>query len=409
MQMRSLALALFGVVGLVLHTVRGQDTSADSARAIEREILSRPDTDNEIVAKSREMILDRLRAGDIAKVAEVIAYLDHRFQSRQILPLWPVERFLLAYWTHQYTEILDPPLLDSLDTSVYRDQVLPPDDLLSRDLIDLSRSRRTVLRAAVLASDRSREEQAFLTIFLGYLLTERTFAAPDQPLNDAADEFLGQYPESRYAGFVRSRIRVVFREGEWGYGFDIGGGTALPGGALGDRISDGGSLTLGLDVARREAVGSVDIVGYFRLLFSLGSSVLAPFEYNGTWKRDLSLTTMVPEFSVGPVVVENRWIQVTPFAGVSGMLIAPPENERAKPGNDVSVNLFSATGGVNIDWKIARGNLVISSPFENAYWFVRTRISYTAPLSTPDPMFRGSVIAITLSVGGFGRPIARDL
>ena len=406
--MRNL-LCLISLV-LLLSPLSAQDLRPDTTRSVEREILSYRDTEGELVTSSRRMLLDRVRSGDATKVSEILDFLHERIDATRRLALWPGEEFLLSFWGHRYRPLLNPARLDMLDTLSFERFLLPPRDMLFSDLQEYTRSHRTAVRAGILAATLEPEEAAFLRIFLDDLILDRSDTTGRRLLNEDADEFLAQYKGSRYAGFVRRQIRIVYRESAWGYGFDIGLGTGFVGGAMAQYFPDHLALTLGFDLGRRAFLGTLDGVLYAR--FSLGASpkLKTPFVYGGTWQQDLKVDLIIPELTLGVVALDNSFLQVTPFGGISGILIGPSEQERKDRNNDdVSLDMFSWTVGLNLDWKVSKGESVITSGTEHAYWFIRSRVSFNAPFSPPESRFGGNIVTLTLSFGGFGRPVGRDL
>jgi len=403
-------LAAFSVCALFCSSlVQCQDQRPDTLKAIEQEILSRPDTDMEILAKSRQMISDRVRIGEAAKIADLVTYLDSKFSGKRILPLWPSERYLLSYWTRHYSYILDTERLNAVDTADYSRMIVPPRDMLYQDLCEQSLARKATLKEAIAAADLKPSDSEFLLLFFDFLVAANPGPAVRKELNQGADAYLSHFPDSPYTGFVRQNIRFVLRESEWGFGLDLGVSSGLFSGNVKTTFEDHAALVLGFDAARRDLIASADLITYLRIYLGVGSKVRSAFEYEGKWQKGLRLDVIIPELSVGAAVLENSFLQVAPFAGISGILVSPPEEDRTIAGNDVNLDMFSYSFGLNVDWKIAKSSIPVLSESENSYWSVRTRITYTAPFSAPQPMFQGSIVALTMSVGMFGRPVIRDL
>jgi hypothetical protein len=385
-----------------------QEQIRDTVRSLEQQILLRRDVDADLIANSRGMLLERVRAGETAGVAELFTFLDQRYRNSRMLPLWPGERILLYYWMHDYRPILDPAYLDQIDTADFNRFIIPPRDLLFNDLKQYTLEHMESARAPIFAAQLAPDETDFLQIFLHFITKNAGDTKAQDWLNESASAFLQQFPTSKYAPFVRRKIRLVYRLSDWGYGFSLGFGSGFVGGNMSALFQDPGAMDIGFDLFRSKLIADMDAVFYLRAFLGLGSESKQEFLYNGTWKKGLRLTAMIPEASVGLIIMNQDIVQVVPFVGISGILIEPPEEDRKLFGNDVSLDMSSYSFGLNVDWKLSSGQMNITGISEEAYWYLRSRVTYSAPFSPPDRRFAGNIVTVTVSIGGFGRSIVRE-
>jgi hypothetical protein len=102
----------------------------DSSKSIVQEILSHPETDVAVLAKSRAVLLEAVRAKDVAKEKSVIENMHQRFDTSKIVILYPYEEILFSFWIADYERIFffvkDPYF--GIEQS--QDKMLPQQDFL---------------------------------------------------------------------------------------------------------------------------------------------------------------------------------------------------------------------------------------------------------------------------------------
>ena len=377
-----------------------QDTLRPSGQDVLREITSYRETDAEIIAKGRSLILDCVRGGDTARGRPVFDYLRDHYRLSRYIPFWPAEKVLLCLWISEYSSILDVPTLESYDTVRYQDAVTPPHDLLLLDLVDGLNPRREGLRSAILHAPLTADESAFLLLLLEWTLSDRRILSNQDPINEDAEAFLREFGDSRYAPIVRRDIRFVVHESRIGYGLSIGLGASAMSGGLGELFTSAGALDLEGDLSMRQLIWDREAMFSLSLSGSLNSKVRKDFIYNGEWAAGMKQSVLIPEASLGVVVFESDLIRLVPSAGVSGILISPPTDENGNSTSDLKLNLLSWSVGLTADWKCGSGNL---------YWLIRMKLAYAAAFPQPDPRFSGNIIMFTVGLGLFTRSIERDL
>jgi hypothetical protein len=374
---------------------------------MEREILMTEDTDTEILAKGRKLLLLKINQDSIQKARELMDFLDTRFQQTRVMPFWKNERELLTLWLSQYDYLLETQNLEPIEDDGYRQKIVPPRDLLGQELQEKSKMDKTKLLAKIISSNQSAEEKQFLQLLVATWVVDKSNPKKGQDsLNTEADLFLSEFPKSKYVPYVRKYIRFVYIPSVWRYGYDFSLGYIGLSGNISNRFDDATTLGMGFDIFYKQ------FIFFPRMAFGFGSSVKQPFSHppGVTWNKGLSLSIMVPEITIGYLLIESDFIQMTPFAGVAAVLIAPPENERDIPGNNVKLNSnASLLYGVNIDLHLSRQSSSIFSFNEIGLWNIKVRLAMSNPSYTgTNAGFSGSCFYITVGFGGFYQPIHRD-
>lgn len=396
--------AILCIAALLSSRSAAQDSLRAAGRDILREITSSREPESAVIAKARTLLLDCVKTDDTAKGKPVLRFVLERYRQTRYLPFWPAEEYLLSFWAGEYRRMLDPAALEGLDTLQYASFVVPPRDLLLDDLRDALAGRQPALRDAIIHAPFREHESAFLLLFLETLLADRHDPVAQKTLNEDADDFLARFGDSPYAPFVRRDIRSVVVESRIGYGFSIGGGASTVTGRLGGLLSAGGAFDLGGELGIRKLIGDLDAVVYGRLTAGIGGKVRSAFSYRGDWVPGDKKDILVPEISLGIVAFETDFVQCTPFAGLSGVLISPPTDANGNSSDGPELNMFSWSAGLSVDWKIGAREIA-GSP---SYLYIRTRLTYSSPFPQPETRFNGGFLAFTVDFGGFWRPLIRD-
>lgn len=383
-----------------------QDSSQRNKQT-EREILMTEDTDMEVLAKGRKLLLLCINQDSIQKAVEVMDFLDTKYQFSRIMPFWRDERIIIAFWLQQYDYVLNMENLEpSLDEG-YRQKIVPPRDLLGRELQEKSKLEKTKLITEIITSHRTDEEKQFLKLLLATWIVDKANPKRAQDsLNMDADLFISEFPQSNFVPYIRKYVRFVYVSSTWGYGYDISFGYAGLFGKVSDVFSNSAVIGIGFDVSYKQ------FVLYPRIAFGFGSSVKQAFSHPPgiTWQKNLALNIFVPELTAGYAFVENDFIRLTPFAGITGVLIAPPEREKEIPGNDVELNSnASLIYGINVDLRLGSQSSSMFNFSETGRWNIKLRLSMSNLSYTgTNAGFSGSCFYITVGFGGFNRPIHRD-
>jgi hypothetical protein len=384
-----------------------QAMDADSLKSIEKQVLSLDDTDLEILAKSRKLILQKIKDNKIAEVQDVIIYLNNKFDGRYVIKFWDVEKYLLGYIIGDLDLVLEARTDINRSNEDINQMIQPPRDLMVNKLENYCRQNIARIQDSIEGSNKEEYEKEFLRLFIKYILGPADRSTQDdmefqKELNQLADEYLTRNAYSPYNPIVREYIRVVYKSSDWGYGFDFHTGYLQ----LKDNIQSYFKDMLPLGVAFEGSYK--DLSAYLRLTFAVAGKVKKSFEHHGIWREGLKMGLGIPELSCGYNLLGNSSGKLVPFAGISYVEFSPPEIERKKAGNDVKLGYFSYVYGVNLDWKIGSMPQRLSSPNELFYFIVKFRISCNRCFD-PSKITSGTIINFNIGIGGYGRKYHRDL
>jgi hypothetical protein len=383
-------------------------SQTDTLKSLEREILSTDDTDAELLAKSRRSILTALQNGDIAKAREIFQFTKVRFDPRRVTVWWDRERLLMLYWLGDFesalAEIRNP---DTFGERRYSNTITPPDDLFFHDLKELSRTKISELRQSLRSGNLRSDEIDFLHLFLDFITGRSADSREDsdrqqKQLNAAADEFLKDHGDSPYAAFVRNHIRYVIVTSPYGYGFSFGLGQSSPTGDATSLFGNAFAFAMEFDAAYNA------FAAYAHLSVGAGSKTNRAFTYDGNWVKGLPINITAGDLSVGYAVYDFNGFRIVPTVGIGGYDFSPPETERTKPGNDVSMSVFASVLSLHIDVPVSASETPLVGFQEQAHWMIRAGISHYFSHSS-NPLQHGGLFLFTLSFGGFGRPMEREL
>lgn len=323
---------------------------------------------------------------------------------KTVIPLWPSEQILISFWTKNYQYItIHYNDIEQMLNDNYENKVVPPRDMMYNKLKEISTGAYDSLNADVDTADLNAKDRHFLQLLLRYLLTKDGNSEFSQEmLNKEADDYLAQFPNTEHSRFIRIYIRYVIEESKWGFGMDVGSGYGILNGGLGDHFENNVPVVFGGDISYEK------YLLYLRVYVGIGRTSQA-FSYDGEWKNNLDVNIEVPELSLGYAMIDNHRFKLAPFAGLGFMKISPPEKEKEKDGNDVS--LGRTTGyifGLNVDYKLKHKAKGIFSSHENSYWLIRFRTGYMIPnMDREDDRFDGGMTFFTVTIGGFSHPLKR--
>jgi len=147
---------------------------------------------------------------------------------------------------------------------------------------------------------------------------------------------------------------------------------------------------------------------YAHLSVGAGSKTNRAFTYDGNWIKGLPINITAGDLSVGYALYDFNGFRIVPTVGIGGYDFSPPEAERSKPGNDVSLSVFASVLSFHIDVPVSASETALAGFQEQAHWMVRACISHYFSHNS-NPLQQGGLFLFTLSFGGFGRPLERDL
>jgi hypothetical protein len=370
-----------------------QQPDTTGTRTIDQEILAQPEPDVVRLAKARTILLRTLLTGDVAGARAALQYLDERFDTAYVIPLYPGERMLAAYWIGDYGPILRMASAPEANYVNRIDKMLPYTDLLYRRLHERSIPWRRMLEDQVRRSGNAEEERELLLLVLHDILASgddpSAFSSTAQDsINREADEFLAVHGDSKYAPFVRSQIRYVVQPSPWGFGYNFAVGyLAVPSRlrVFGDYVD----FAFGLEGSLFE--------WYAELRVDIGAArkTAGEFTYNGLWPSGTNVMEAGGVVSLGRIFPAGDLFTLIPHLSIGGLDFAPTQEETDRLGKDYALD-FAVWGiGMHVDLGLG-GDIHLRLSAETRFPLEHRNVA-------------GSEFTfITVGIGTFGHSIVRD-
>lgn len=369
---------------------------------LRKEILAFRDPDAELIANGRKMIVAKLEEGDKAKVSELVLYLEN-LHDQDHWVFYTVEKWMLRYWTGEYDRIADEVL--NPDTSwMYQPHhpIRPPEDLLAKKVIEQLRQERHQVIKEIENSSISQMDIEFHKLNFDCIVRSRDQGISLDSMNVSADRFLQRFPKSPYEAFVRQNIRYVFKPSKWGFAAEFFSGYGAFKDALAKSFKNNVPIGVAFDVSYKRFILYLrDYIGFSKTRDTLRFK-------SGVWQKDAQVRVFLPEASIGYVLLDNRFIKLAPFAGMTTASISPTEYDRNQLAEYDGVGLDftrSYTLGVNLDVKLGKNRGGEGGEFT----FVRLRYGYNKPeFAWKYGRYNGDIHYVTIGFGGFSRRTLRD-
>ena len=370
----------------------------DSLSRIEKEIRDHPETEMALLGKSRAVLLESLKSGDIGKARNVLVYMRHRFDSSRVVVLYPFEQIRVSYLLMDYEPIFGFARESNFDNTQYGQKMTPQRDLLALELPDLFQGNAGDVVSNIQKADLPLHKRDFLLLF------QKAIAGPDrddplvkenfqQAVNAESDLYLSTYPESEFNPFVRRYIRFVMKVSEWGFGYGIAlGYLGLPG-DLGRHLKDYVLLSMVFEGSYRQVYACLGV--------DIGAAhhLQTGFLYNGTWKDNLLVMHTGAYLAGGPILTLGGNLTVIPHTGIGYMDFSPPHDEAIKEGNDVSLHCAAWLIGAHVKFPLG------GEDSNTHIWF---SASYRTALTSIE-IARGGYTFLTVGVDLFGGTKHREM
>lgn len=396
-------------------------TLAQENDSLRNEILSREASDIEIITKGRSLTLEHLQKGDLYALKEVKAYLTAEAGNPYRAYL-PVEYWLLSFWSEEYEILLQEAKLFSADIDWQEEgywemperyrpssllRMIAENDRLSQEVGRKSAESYLPLTVTIDAASLSNEEKAFLKLWLYALLftPERVDNEAEMAeLNGMADTFLESYKGSEYCDYTRRFIRYRFRPGKWGFGYELFlGYNALTGGLnrhFGNSIAGG----FAFNVLYRDFDLSL------RFNYASAKSRREVIHRDITWPADVGGYLVGADLALHYPVYQSNDLKVMPFVGIGGMGIGPTDVEiKNHPELEDFKELSTLNYLFGLELKLNSWSRDVDLSGSGG-GYLGIRYSYYMPhYKRTHELLEGNMHMITLSFGGFGRPVKREL
>ena len=375
--------------------------------SIRQEILGQSNSKLEILTKGRSYLLDNLQKGDLYKVREIKDALIHEVNNDVNEAFFPGEYSLILYWTEEYADLLDYIQTDGAKTETYRAKpmlnVLANTDQLYKNISEKSAESYDVMIHFLDEAQLTNEQKDFLELHLYWMLFGPNNATETESLdemNERADAFLQEYPNSQFEQYVRSNIRFKLAQSEWGLGWEIAMGYAGVRGNMANQFKDGFLMRLSLDGSFKKTILSLNLnIG--------GGSTKVDFPYQDTqwYKGSHALMTEI-DLSLGYRVLEVQKFSFTPFVGFGAINFGPgvQEIEDDQVLENLNLTAQNYLAGLNCTFHL-RAN---DSPFKEGGSFINLRYTFAKPqYNGRHGIDSGTMHWVTLGWGMNGRPIRR--
>ncbi len=398
----NLALALI-IAAMIPLCVTGQNDS------LQLDFQQYAQTRSEKISRWRRILTDQFIAGNMQEVKRIKNYLVNEFEDDTYLVFFAYELTLLDYWTGDYGQIITlVKKSQPADKTKPGKKIVPGEDQLWFVLVDKTRNSVAMLEFNVLTSGLALPDKEFLSLNLKWMMHDYTDPPlrPDS-LNNLADQFLKNNPDSPYEQYVRKNIRVVYKPAKWGFAFEFFSGYGIFTNDLADYYRNNVPVGVAFDISYRRIVLYLrDYIGFSKTRTDI------PYP-GGTWSSGSQVRVFLPEASLGYVVAENRLIKLAPFAGIGSTDIGPTSNDTKENPDLKETELnFTTTwiAGLSIDLKLngfrkqGQGQRRASS-----FGFLRLRYTFAAPQFSwhYDDRY-GFMHCFTLGIGAFSRKEKRD-
>lgn len=381
-------------------------TSYSQNDSLKKEILNYPDPKSEIIAKGRQMILDKFLEKDKSKVKEVLNYLTTEVEDMDYFALIPEEKILLYYWTEQYDKIFNEQTkIDSFYLNIYQ-MIIPKNDLLSLKLWEQLNQQKINIYYQIQHSPKLNDEgKSFLILNFDNLIrgsnSENNIQEMDT-LNKNATNFLQSYPHSKYNKYVRRFVRSGYKPSNWGLVWEFFSGYGIFSGNLEEKFTNNVPIGIDFDICYKNIVLYLrDFIGFNNTKDSI------PFK-SATWEKNTQVRVFLPEASIGYVSLKNKRLMLTPFIGISSTSLTPTDYDKKNTPDYKNVGLdftTTYTFGINLDVKLGKlKNTKLTFRQEKQYLFIRLRYAYNMPqFDHKYSGFNGNMHYITIGIGQFGR------
>lgn len=380
-------------------------------KSIGEEILQYSNSKSDIILKGRRMLLDKFVEGDIDQVKVIKDYLCNEVEDNDYLAFYPVEYWLILYWTQEYETLATHILNFETDgMSTFKKQIKPMSMGVYEKILDKTRASKELLELEVLNSSVSEENKAFLKMHLNYIIADEDYEEIDQDmLNAMANDFLKRFPLSTYGNYTRKNIRYQMSVSDWGYGVEFFSGYGVLTSTLGEAYGNNIPFGVAFDVEYKK------FTLYLRDYIGFSKSKKDIYYDLGIWEKGQAVNVFVPEISAGYSVLNNNLCKVSPFMGISSTEIGPAVAETDKnPDLSEAALTFTTTYtlGMNVDFKLHKtysNSYFLSNYKEVGYWYLRLRYSYHMPqFYRHYPDMTGNMHNITIGIGGSGRRVKRE-
>jgi hypothetical protein len=376
---------------------------------IRNEILNNSDSKSEIISKGRRLLLDKFIEGDIQKVKEIKDYLINDVENADYVAFYPIEYWLLLYWTQEYDELTESITgFDSFKSDTFEKSIKPQDDFLFEKVRSKTRDSKFILQIFIEDSDLEDVDKAFLSMNLNNLIADNDYRDITQDtLNILADNFLLKYPNSIYENYTRNYIRYKLTPSKFGLAFEFFSGYGIFTENLEENFQNNVPIGVAFDIYYK------DFVLYLRDYIGFSKTKDDINYHDGIWEKKSQVRVYLPEASLGYVVLDKKYLKIAPFGGIASIDIGPTQHDLDREPDLEKAELeftTTYTFGLNLDIKLGPSKIpMVTFGPEQSYLFLRVRYAYSLPqFRWKYHGYNGNMHYLTIGIEGFGRKLKRE-
>lgn len=370
---------------------------------LEDEIMDYTDSDYIYIGKARQMMADQVRT-NLTKVHEITKHLLDKYNNSHMVPVNFWEQFTIGIEIESDSLLLNSieafKMADSFENKQFYEK-----DALYLALDDLLSNNNAIYVSRLEMMELSDEDRMFAHLFLAAISNQLIEDIDQDRVNQMCDRFMDEYPESGYMKFVRNDLRWSYKASNWGLGYDFVGGYAKSNGKYEKYFTDGAVFGFGFYVTYKKIVFRAD----------LAVSVMnakKDFDEQGNWQKKDPFSLAFYGTNIGYEMFESKKFKFEPHLKFGGSQVdySPPE----KDDEDSEGVLFPAVTpgvGFTLYYKISH-NIDFTPNYTDVggFWYLSLTCDYTYPLfELRYDDYSGGTLNIMLGLGGYLRPIIRDL
>jgi len=264
---------------------------------------------HEIISKSRQLLLQDFKAGNKDEVNRTLRYLATEIDDEYHTSLWPPEQLLFAYWLGHYSDIILSGQMRPNAVRYERGGVHPSDYVL---FIALRNTIKENDYEAIISDFKSMHFTPDVNEYLTLLLSSLLEMESDDKINEKADRFINDYPDSPLLDATKKYISTKMKRSDWAFDMQMGGGYHWASGTITDRLTQAGGIVMGLNLMYKKMIFGLSIIPSFG---RTKQDIPLPngYEYPQNLGIDITKFTL----TLGYTVWNHKRFSLSPFAGVS--------------------------------------------------------------------------------------------
>ncbi len=189
-----------------------------------------------------------------------------------------------------------------------------------------------------------------------------------------------------------------FTRRNFGYGYNVGLGTSLFTGSLGQHFGPAISLVFGFEIAYKKTILFLNgTIG--------GSKVKHDYKADKNWYAGQAASLSILDISLGYALIDNTKLKLSPFGGLGITKFKGKNRDNAQDGLVNTYNSYIA--GLNADYKIRKKVSLIPGGYKGKREFATTSLRIRVYLTRADysPGLNGNSINMAIGFSGFGNLI----